>query len=65
MALFTALPMTTEAGRQAALDQQVQQMQSFGMTVNDQMYEQMEKRSGVMPYTTGISVLVVIADHRR
>ena len=59
VAIFSALPMTTEAGRQAALDQQVQQMQSFGMTVNDQMYEQMEKRSASMPYTTGISVLIV------
>jgi hypothetical protein len=59
VALFTALPMTTEAGRQAAIDQQVQQMQSFGMTVNDQMYEALEKGSARMPYTTGISVLVV------
>ena len=58
-AFFTALPMTTEAGRQAQLDQQVQQMQSFGMTVNDQMYEQMEKGAGRMPYVTGISVMVV------
>jgi len=59
VALFTALPMTTEAGRQAALDQQVSQMQSFGLTVNDQMYEQLEKGAGRMPYTTGISVLVM------
>jgi Yip1-like protein len=59
VAIFTALPMTTEAGRQAAIDQQVQQMQSFGMTVSDQMYEALEKGSGRMPYTTGISVLVV------
>ena len=58
IALFTALPMTTEAGRQAALDQQVTQMQSFGMTVNDQMYEAMEKGAARLPYTTGISVLV-------
>lgn len=58
IAIFTALPLTTEAGRQAAIDQQVQQMQSFGMTVNDQMYEQLEKGAGRMPYVTGISVLV-------
>jgi hypothetical protein len=51
--------MTTEAGRQAAIDQQVTQMQSFGVTMTDQMYEQLEKGSGRMPYTTGISVLVV------
>ena len=59
VAIFTALPMTTEAGRQAAIDQQVTQMQSFGMTVSDQMYEQLEKRSGTMPYTTAVSVIVV------
>jgi hypothetical protein len=56
---FTALPLTTEAGRQAAIDTQVQQMQSFGFQVNDQMYAQMESRSKMMPYTTGVSVLVV------
>jgi hypothetical protein len=59
IALFTALPLTTEAGRQAGIDQQVTQMQSFGMTVNDQMYEQLEKGAGRMPYITGISVLVM------
>jgi hypothetical protein len=59
VAVFTALPLTTEAGRQSALDQQVAQMQSFGMTVSDQMYEQMEKSAGRMPYVTAASVLVV------
>ena len=59
IAIFTALPLTTEAGRQAAIDQQVTQMQSLGFTVSDQMYEQMEKRSATMPYTTGVSVVVV------
>jgi hypothetical protein len=56
---FSALPMTTEAGRQAAIDQQVTQMQSFGMTITDQIYESLEKNSGRMPYTTGIGALVV------
>ena len=59
VAIFTALPLTTEAGRQAAIDQQVQQMQSFGFQVRDQMYEQMEKGATRMAYTTGIGVLVV------
>jgi hypothetical protein len=59
VAIFSALPLTTQAGRQAALDQQVQQMQSFGMTVSDQMYEQMEKGAGRMPYVTGVMVLVM------
>jgi len=59
VAFFSALPMTTEAGRQAAIDQQVETMKSFGMEVNDQMYAQMEKRSAMMPYTTGGSVLFI------
>jgi Yip1 domain. len=59
ISLFTALPLTTEAGRQAAIDQQVQQMKSFGFDVNDKVYEQMESRAKIMPYTTGISILVV------
>lgn len=59
IAVFTALPMTTAAGRQAALDQQVESMKSFGFEVNDQMYEQMEKSSQMAPYTTGVSVLFI------
>jgi hypothetical protein len=59
IAVFTALPLTTAAGRQAGLDQQVESMKSFGFEVNDQMYDQMEKSSRMAPYTTGISVLFV------
>jgi hypothetical protein len=59
VAFFSALPMTTEAGRQSAIDQQVETMKSFGMEVNDQMYAQLEKRSQMMPYTTGGGVLVI------
>ena len=59
VAVFAALPMTTEAGRQATLDQQVASMKSFGFEVTDQMYDQMERGAARMPYTTGISVLVV------
>ncbi len=59
VALFTALPMTTDAGRQATLDQQVSQMKSFGFDVTDQMYEQMERGAARLPYTTAAGVLVV------
>ena len=55
---FSALPMTTEAGKQAAIDQQVQQRRSFGMETSDQAYAQMEKMSGVMPYITMGTVMV-------
>jgi hypothetical protein len=44
-ALFTALPLTTEAGRQATIDQQVDAMKGMGFEVNDQMYDAMQKRS--------------------
>jgi hypothetical protein len=59
VAFFAALPMTTDAGKQAAIDQQVQSMKSFGFEVSEQTYAQMEKSSQMMPYTTGISVLVI------
>ena len=59
VAFFSALPMTTEAGRQATIDQQVQSMKSFGFEVTDQMYDQMERGAGRLPYTTAISVLVI------
>jgi hypothetical protein len=57
-AVFTALPMTTDAGKQAAIEQQVDQLKSFGMQVSDQMYEQLEKGSGRLPYTTAAGVMV-------
>ena len=43
--LAQGLPQLTERGRAAALELQVQQMERFGMTVNDEMYQQMEQRS--------------------
>jgi Yip1 domain len=55
----TVLPMTTDAGRDAALEAQVRQMESFGMQVNDQMYTQMRSRMGIAPYTTGAGVLIM------
>jgi hypothetical protein len=45
MAAFTAGMQSSEVGRQASLDMQVQGMERFGMTVSDQMYAQMEEQS--------------------
>ena len=59
IAAFSALPLTTPAGRQAGLDQQVESMKSLGFEVNDQMYNEMEKNSQNAPYVTGISVLFI------
>src|SRR3954465_2664847 len=46
----------TEKGRQAQVDFSVQQMEKFGMTVNDDMYAGLEKRSKYTPYTTMVSM---------
>jgi hypothetical protein len=51
--------MTTEAGKTAALDTQVRQMENFGMQVNDEMYAQMRQRMAYSLYTTPISILVI------
>lgn len=59
IAFFSALPMTTEAGRQATLDQQVSAMKSFGVEVDDRIYEQMERGAARLPYTTAASVIVI------
>jgi Yip1 domain len=59
LAAATTLPMTTEAGKTAALDTQVRQMENFGMQVNDEMYAQMRQRMAYSLYTTPISILVI------
>jgi hypothetical protein len=53
-----ALPLTTEGGRDALLDQQVRAMEGFGMQVNDQMFDQLRKRNVIAPYTTAGSIIV-------
>ena len=58
IAFGAALPMTTEAGKQAALDQQVSSMESLGFQVSDQMYEEMRKRMSFAAYQTGGSIFI-------
>ena len=58
IAFGAALPMTTDAGKQAVLDQQVSGMEAFGMQVSDEMYEQLRQRTSTAPYTTAGSVVV-------
>ena len=60
MAIFAALPMTTEAGQQAVLQQQVSSMEAFGFEVNDQMYEQMQARAAFAAYQTAGSMLFIM-----
>jgi hypothetical protein len=59
VAVCNAAPMFTEAGREAALDKQVSQMESFGVQVNDQMYEGMQRSMKVAPYTTAGAIIVM------
>ena len=59
VATFSALPMTTDAGKQAAIDQQVEQRRSFGVETSDQAYARMERMSGITPYITFGMVLVM------
>jgi hypothetical protein len=56
---FTILPMTTEEGKQAALDQQVSQMEAFGRQVDDAQYERMRQGMAFAPYFTAAGILVM------
>jgi hypothetical protein len=58
-ALFNALPLTTEAGQQAAIQRNEDTVKSFGVQVTDQVHENMERSAARMPYTTAISIVVV------
>ena len=59
VAFCSALPVTTEEGKQAALDAQVSQMEAFGRTVSDEQYEGMAKGIEYAPYITAGATLVV------
>jgi hypothetical protein len=52
------LPLTTEAGKEAALENQVRQMESFGSQVSDEQYEGMRRGMAFAPYFAGGAVLV-------
>jgi hypothetical protein len=60
VAFFATLPTTTEAGREAALEQQVSQMESLGFKVDDARYEGMRQAARLAPYTTAGGVLVFL-----
>src|SRR5918993_4455619 len=48
LAFGSALPMTTDAGKQAAIDQQVATMESFGAEVGDEQYAALQKGAAIM-----------------
>ncbi len=49
--------LSTPIGQQASLDQQVTQIEGFGQTVDDAMYEQLKGR---MKYTAAISAVAIL-----
>lgn len=50
--------LSTEVGRQALVDQQVTQLESFGVTVDDAMYANFEQQAKYAPYIQAAAVLV-------
>ena len=51
---------STKVGQQALLEQQVSTLESFGVTVSDEMYEQFARGLGNATYVTAGSVVVFI-----
>jgi hypothetical protein len=58
VAIFSAAPLTTESGRQAAIDQQISAIKSFGVTVTPDVQDRIERGAGRLPYTTAAGVLI-------
>jgi hypothetical protein len=48
----SAALLSTQVGQDALIDQQIRLLESFGMTVSDQMYAQMQARLDNAPYIT-------------
>jgi hypothetical protein len=59
VAIGATAPMMTEAGREAALEQQVKQQEAWtGQQVTDEAYERMRQMSGITPYFSFFGVLI-------
>lgn len=52
--------LSTEVGRNATMDQQISAVRAFGVTVTDQMVQQMQSRMAYARYTSAISVAVIL-----
>jgi hypothetical protein len=51
--------LSTDVGREASIDQQVAQMEGFGMTVGDEQYAQLRKQATYAPVIQGVAILLV------
>jgi hypothetical protein len=58
--LAQAIFLSTEVGQDAVLDQQVRVLESFGVTIPDAAFAQMESRVAWAPYSTVASQLVFL-----
>jgi hypothetical protein len=58
VAVFVALPLTTEAGQQAQLDNQVRTIEGFGQQVDERAYAAMQRSMRFAPYQTFFAVLI-------
>ena len=58
IAFGAALPTTTDAGKQAAVEQQVSAMESMGFQVSNEQYANIQKGTAILPYQTAISVVI-------
>jgi len=59
-AVVNGVFLSTEVGQSATLDQQLSVMKSLGVTVTNEMVQQMESRMAIAPYTTAASMIVFI-----
>lgn len=59
LAGVNAYLLTTQLGKDLALDQQIRVMEAFGATVTDEAITQMESQQWLAPYTTGAGALFV------
>lgn len=50
--------MSTEVGKQALIDQQVRQMESFGRPITDAQYQRLEQMAPYSPYFTAAGQLI-------
>jgi hypothetical protein len=60
LAGMTFALLSTERGRQAVLEQQVSAMESFGVTVTDEMYARLEERMSIARYTGAAANFVFV-----
>ena len=59
MALLMGLFLSTEVGRQAAVDQSVSAMEGWGRTVDDTGYAAIERQAAMAKYINPVAILVM------